>query len=364
MIKPIKKPTFANFSSGPTKKPEGWSINKLNLNLLGRYHRSKDVRVFLKSIFEKLKESLNIPQNYKILLNPGSCTGAMQSVIWSVLGDNKITSIVYDFWGEQWSQDIKRLKYKQEIRKNLNGKMPSLENISKEDDIMFVWTGTTNGMSVNNLDWISESHNGLVISDITSSVFISKINWEKIDISVFSWQKALGSESQHGITILSPKACDRIKHKKKHKHLTPKILDINEFPELINTPSLLCMADFQYCLSWFVNKGGLKWSTKLCKENFLILNKWEKENNFVKYFCRNEDFRSITPSYFIFNENIDVDNIKRILLFLETENIAHDINSYRKAPLGIRIWTGPTIIKKDLIALTKWLDWTFYNFIK
>jgi len=315
-------------------------------------------------LFENLKELLNIPQNYKILLTPASCTGAMQSVLWSILGDNKITSIVYDSWGEQWSNDIKKLKYKQEIRKNLKGIMPSLKNINKEDDVMFVWTGTSNGMSINNLDWISKSHNGLIISDITSSVFISDINWKKIDISVFSWQKALGSESQHGIIILSPKACDRIKYKKRKKHLIPKILDISKFPKLINTPSLLCMADFQYCLSWFMNKGGLKWSKKICQEHFLILEKWEKQNNFIKYFCRNKSYRSVTPNFFIFNKNIDPDLIKKILIFLETENIAYDINSYRKVPLGIRIWTGPTIIKKDLIALTKWLDWTFYNFIK
>ena len=302
MIKPKFKTKSPNFSSGPTKKPESWSLSGFDKSILGRYHRSKFISDYIDEIFLELKEVLNIPSDYKVLLSPGSCSGAMQSVIWSLLGKRKITSIIYDFWGERWSNEIKKLKYKQEIRSFLNGSMPILDEICPSNDIFFVWTGTSTGMSVDNISWIPNHQTGIVVSDITSSVFINRIEWNKLDAAVFSWQKAIGSESQHGIIVLSPKAIDRLKENK--EKTVPNIIDLNNREKIVNTPSLLCFSDFKFCLSWYKKKGGLSWANKKCKENKLVLEKWEENNNYVKNFVKEKKYRALSTSYFTFRSNI------------------------------------------------------------
>ena len=358
-MKPIHKPTSPYFSCGPTKKPPGWNPRKLSLKNISRYHRSDSAQKYLNELLNKLKNFLKIPKEYNIFLTPGSCTGAMESVIWSVLSkETKITSIVYDYWGLEWSRSIEKLNLKQDIRSSLNGKMPNLENININDDIVFVWTGTTTGMSLNNLNWLSSSHAGLVICDANSSVFIYDIEWNKIDVTVFSWQKALGSEAQHGIVVMSPKAIKRL-NKKQTKYI-PKTLNLKNYSMPINTPSFLCFSDFEFCLDWFNRKGGISWSNKRCIENRNILDKWSIENRFISYFCKEQRYRSISPCFFKL-DNISNDKFKKIISFLDNEKIAYDIESYRKTENGFRIWTGPTILKKDLIRLTNWLDWTFDN---
>ena len=182
---PSKKPSNPNFSCGPTKKPDGWSISKLNLKYLGRYHRSRDVREHIEKIIFKVKKTLRIPESYKIFL-PGSSTGAMTSVMNSILGKNKITSVIYDYWGLLWSQELKKLKFKVNCREELSGKLPSLDNIPVNHDIVFVWNATSNGMSISNMNFLSENHNGLTISDLTSAVFVCDLPWHYLDVSVFS----------------------------------------------------------------------------------------------------------------------------------------------------------------------------------
>ncbi len=350
----LKKPKSPNFSSGPTKKPDEWSIRKLNTKFLGRYHRSNDVKDYIKTILQKLKKTLNIPNNYEILLFPGSCTGAMEAVIWSMLGERNITSIIYDYWGETWQKDLQKLNCKIDMRKNLGGILPDLKKIPKNNDVLFVWSGTSNGMCIENINFIEENHDGLIVSDITSAVFIYDLPWKKLDISVFSWQKALGSESQHGIIVMSPKALTRIKKKQ-----IPKVLSIFNFDFLINTPSLLSLSDFDLCLDIFIQKGGLKESIKTCLENQSVIEEWVLNNNYVDFFCKVNKFRAVTPSYLIFKKKLDH---KKIFSFLSKNAIAYDIENYRKAKVGIRVWNGPNIKKNDLIALTNWLDWCFNKF--
>ena len=360
---PKSIPTSPNFSSGPTKKPDEWCLNKIDDMYLGRYHRSNSVLNYLENILKDLKLILNIPKEYELFITPASCTGAMQSIIWSILGDRKITGIVYDFWGEQWLKDMKSLNYEIEIRKDKLGCMPKLKEIDRNNDIVFVWTGTSLGMSVNQTEWISQKHDGLVIADITSAVFMNNIDWNKIDISVFSWQKALGSEAQHGLIVLSPKAKERLDFKKKNKkNAIPKILDISNFDSFINTPSVLCISDFNLCLKWFKKKGGLSWGVEKCEENYNVIEKWIFKNESLSFFCEDKKYRANSSSFLIPKKTIKQSRLQKIFAFLESKRIAYDINSYRKAPIGIRIWTGPTILKKDLIALTNWIDWSFYNF--
>ena len=348
------KPESPNFSSGPTKKPDEWSIRKLNTKFLGRYHRSDDVKIYIRSILQKLKKTLNVPKDYKILLFPGSCTGAMEAAIWSILGERDVTSIIYDYWGLAWQEDLLKLNLKIDMRKNLDGFLPDLNKISKKNDVLFVWSGTSNGMCIDNIDFIEENHEGLIISDITSAAFIYDLPWNKLDIAVFSWQKALGSESQHGVVVMSPKALSRIKKKQ-----LPKVLSIFNFDFLINTPSLLALADLDLCLDIFIKKGGIKKSIKICIENQSVIEQWVANSNFVEFFCKVRKFRAVTPSYLTFKKKLDH---KKIFSFLSKNAIAYDIENYRKAKLGIRVWNGPNIKKNDLIALTNWLDWCFNKF--
>ena len=358
MKKPIIKPSNPFFSCGPTRKPSGWNLKIINDSFLGRYHRSRDVLEYVESILEKTKKILEIPKDYKIFIVPGSCTGAMDAVFWSILGPRKITSIVYDEWGCSWNKEIEKLNVDIDCRKSMNGVPPNLKNISRTNDIVLVWTGTTFGMTISDINFIPKDHSGLVIADITSAAFICHLPWKKIDISVFSWQKALGSESQHGMIVLSPKAFKRLK---KVRRLIPKILDIRKFKDFINTPSLLSLSDFSLCLDLYEKRGGLMGNNKICIENKLIIENWVKKNKYLSYFVKDENYRALTPTYLIFRSKFNYD---KLFNYLIKERVAFDIKNYRGTKPGLRIWTGPTIKKKDLISLTNWLDWTFYKYAK
>ncbi len=350
----IDKPTDPRFSCGPTKKPDGWNLEKINNQYLGRYHRSDEVKKFIESQLFRIKKILKIPNEYKIFLMPGSCTGAMEAVIWNLSGKREITSLIYDYWGIEWYQDLQKLNLKVDARISLDGRFPSIRNIPKNNDFIFVWTGTTNGISVNNLDFLSSKHEGLVISDITSAAFIYDIPWKKIDISIFSWQKALGSESQHGVVVMSPKAVSLIGSKS-----IPKIFDFSKNNFVINTPSLLTISDLALCLDIYESNGGLLNSYNTSITNKMVIDEWEKKNKYVKYFVKDEKYRAISPVYLSFKKKI---RYQEIFKFLSDNKIAYDINNYRKTEPGIRIWTGPTIKKNDLIALTNWLNWCFNKF--
>ena len=349
---PEKKPKNPNFSSGPTRKPEGWTVNKLKLEYLGRYHRSGDVRNHVEKIILKLRKTLKIPADYKILFLPGSCTGAMTSIMSSIIGKNSITSIIYDYWGMLWSNELKKLKYKVFCRKELTGKLPPLEKIPSDHDIIFVWNATSNGMTISNTNFLPKDRKGLTISDLTSAVFICDLPWQDLDISIFSLQKALGAESQKGVVILSPKALERVKQDQL------KLFSLKNFDYLINTPSLLAFADLDLCIDLYKKRGGLKKNIEICKKNKEILDRWEIENDHVKYFSLKK-FQSISPSFFIYKKKC---NHEQILKYLSKEKIAYDINNFRTMQQGIRIWNGPNIKKNDLIALTNWLDWCFNKF--
>ncbi len=351
----INKPVDPRFSCGPTKKPDGWSLEKINNIFLGRYHRSEDVRDFIENQLKRLKKILKIPDEFKVFVIPGSCTGAVEAVIWSLLGKRQITALIYDYWGMTWYKDLKKLNYKIDFRVSLDGSIPNLDNIPIKNDIFFVWTGTTTGISINNLEFLNPKHDGLVVSDITSAAFIYDIPWEKIDASIFSWQKALGSESQHGIVIMSPKAISRLE-----KKIVPKLFDFIEYDFLINTPSLLTFSDFKLCLDLYEKKGGLDGNLECCKANKLVMDKWEEQSIYVQRFVKDKSFQALSPFYATFTKSFDYEEFFN---YLSNNKIALDIRNYRMAQPGIRVWTGPTIKKNDLIALTNWLDWTFNKFV-
>ncbi|MBD22943.1 MAG: hypothetical protein CL572_04700 [Alphaproteobacteria bacterium] len=277
----------------------------------------------------------------------------MTSIMHSILGENNITSIIFDYWGLLWSQELKKLKLKVDCKQELSGKLPSLDRIPINNDVVFVWNATSNGMSISNINFLSENHKGLIISDLTSAVFVCDLPWQYLDVSVFSLQKALGAESQKGVAVLSPKALERIK-----SHQL-KFFSLKNFDFLINTPSLLSFADLELCIDLYNERGGLDENIKICKKNKEILDKWEKKNNFLSYFSLKNN-QSVTPSFFIYKKKCDHENI---LKFLSRKKIAYDINNFRTMQEGIRIWNGPNIKKNDLIALTNWLDWCFNKFV-
>ena len=348
-------PECPNFSCGPTKKPDGWSFNKLNKKFLGRYHRSDDVKQYINDIINTVRSILKVPDEYDLKILPGSATGAMESVIWSFLGKEEVSSIIYDYWGITWNNALKKKNLKTDSRISLDGTIPTLEKIPNNNDILIVWTGTSTGMSINQLEELSEVHEGLVICDLTSATFIYDIPWQKIDVSVFSWQKALGSEAQHGMITISPKAKERLNKDNK----IPKIMDIANHDFLINTPSLLSISDLELCLKLYQKRGTLKDNQRLCKENKKTIDNWVDKNTFVKKFAKKKEYEALSSVYLIFNKEI---NSEKLFEFLFKNRIAFDIKNYRKAPKGIRFWIGPTIKKNDLIALTNWLDWCFKNF--
>jgi phosphoserine aminotransferase len=350
----LKKPKNPRFSCGPTKKPDGWSFKKINKKYLGRYHRSSEIKIFIEQQLLRIKKNLKIPKSYKIFLVPGSCTGAMEAVIWNLFGKTEITSIVYDYWGVEWLKDLKKLNLKVDARVSLNGTLPSLEDIPSKNDLFFVWTGTTTGISINNLNFLNEKRKGIVVSDITSAAFIYDIPWKKIDVSVFSWQKALGSESQHGVIVMSPKALDSVVFRP-----VPKIFDFLKSNLIINTPSLLTISDLAQCLDIYEKNGGLANSFKVCKKNKSIIDRWAENNDYVINFIKNKNNQAISPVYLVFKQKI---KHEKLFKYLSDNEIAYDIKNYRLAKPGIRIWTGPTIKKNDLIALTNWLDWCFNKF--
>ena len=350
----IDKPKNPRFSCGPTKKPDGWSLNKINKTYLGRYHRAIEIKVFIEEQLSRIKKILKIPKSFEIFLMPGSCTGAMEAVIWNLFGKREITSIIYDYWGVEWLKDLKKLNLKVDTRISLDGTLPSLKDIPSNNDLFFVWTGTTTGISINNLNFLSENRKGIVVSDITSAAFIYDIPWKKIDVSVFSWQKALGSESQHGVIVLSPKA-------KRHvvSRPIPKIFDFLKNNFVINKTSLLKISDLAQCLDIYEKNGGLINSLKGCKNNKMVIDKWVEKNEYVVNFVKNKENQAISPVYLVFKKKI---KHEKLFKFLSDNEIAYDIKNYRLANPGIRIWTGPTIKKNDLIALTNWLDWSFNKF--
>jgi len=337
---PKLKPQNPKFSSGPTSKPYEWSLKKINDSFLGRYHRSEDVKNYVNQILHKTKRILEIPPIFEVYIVPGSCTGGMTSAFWSLLGPQKITSISYDFWGDLWFEELKKLNLEIEFIRSFSAQPPDLGSIQKENDIVLVWTGTSNGMTISGLDFINEDHIGLVIVDITSAAFIYDLPWEKIDVAVFSWQKVIGGEAQLGTIILSPKA---IKRMKKIKRVIPKILDLRNYNYYINTPSILSLSDLSQCLDIYNKRGDLRENRKICFENRKVLEDWAENNINVEFFVKKKKYRALSPLYLTFKNKF---NYNALFSYLFKEKVAFDIKNYKDTPPGLRIWTGPNIKKK------------------
>ena len=377
MTRPLVKPFRPQFSSGPCAKRPGWSLDVLKQSSLGRSHRHKVCKNKLKEVIELSKSILNIPDDYLLGIVPGSDTGAIEIAMWNLLGSKPVTMLVWDSFGADWAKDIElQLKLK-----NLNiikvdyGKLPNLNDFDFKGDIVFNWNGTTAGVCVPNGDWIKNSRDGLTICDATSAAFAMDIDWSKLDVGTFSWQKSLGGEAGHGMIILSPKAVHRINTHNPNWPI-PKLFQLKKNNEInldifsgstINTPSMICVEDFLDVLNWSEEIGGLAELIRRSKDNLNIIKDWVSSSTWVDFLC--EDLNNLSNSSIclklidpkLTSQSLETKNIieKNIIKLLEENNVAFDIGSYRSAPPGLRIWGGPTVDNDDIKKLLPWLDWAY-----
>ena len=351
---PQVKPTDPRFGSGPCKKRPDWTLESLADGAFGRSHRSKFGKNKLKEAIEATKRILCLPDDYKVGIVPASDTGAFEMAMWSLLGPKPIDCFSWESFGEGWAGDIKnelRLDSQTLFHHASYGELPDLHKARKDADIVFTMNGTTSGVRVSTDDWINENRTGLTLCDATSAVFAAHMPWNKLDVTTFSWQKVLGGEGGHGVIVLSPRAISRLESHTP-KWPMPKIFRLTKkgklingifVGETINTPSMLCVEDYLDSLRWAESIGGLNTLVEKSKKNLSIVRDWVESNPYSRFLAKSWDITSST-SICISLDNISVDGIKKMTKFLEEENVALDIGSYRDAPAGLRIWGGATVV--------------------
>jgi phosphoserine aminotransferase len=365
--KPALRPNNPQFSSGPCAKIPGWTPDHLKSASLGRSHRSGEGKTHLKESITLTRDVLEVPADYLIGIVPASDTGAVEMAMWSLLGARGVEMLAWESFGEGWVSDVlKQLKLK-DVNKHIApyGELPDLTKIDFSRDVVFTWNGTTSGVRVPNADWIPASREGLTICDATSAAFAQNLDFAKLDVVTFSWQKVLGGEGAHGVIILSPRAVQRLE-----THVPPwpmpKIFRMTSGGKLIagifegetiNTPSMLCVEDYIVALKWAKNLGGLKALQARADANAAVLNSWMAASPFASNLAKVANTQSNTSVCISFAGDESVP--KKIAKLLEAEKVAFDIGGYRDAPPGLRIWCGATVETSDLKALLPWLDWAY-----
>jgi phosphoserine aminotransferase len=370
--KPANKPGRPHFSSGPCAKPPGWSANLLNPATLGRSHRAALGKARLQEAIERTHALLGLPADYRLGIVPASDTGAMETAIWSLLGARPVTMLAWESFGAGWVTDVaKQLKLDADIRTADYGDWPNRTRIDPASDIVFTWNGTTSGVRVPNADWIADDRTGLSICDATSGAFAQHIDWGKIDVGTFSWQKALGGEAAHGMLVLSPSAIERLEREPAPRAL-PKIFRLTQGGKLIegifkgetiNTPSMLCVEDWLFALDWAERIGGLEALIARADANAAALDQWVQSAGWIEHLANDPAIRSNTSVCLQFTDRSDLEankaRQKALAKLLDAEDAAYDIGAYRDAPPGLRIWCGATVDTADIEALGPWLDWAW-----
>ena len=372
LSKPNKKPVRPHFSSGPCAKPPGWRPDLLDTRSLGRSHRSSLGKARLQGAIERTHALLGLPADYRLGIVPASDTGAVEMALWALLGPRPVTMLAWESFGQGWVTDVlKQLKLEADIRTAGYGALPSLDGIDTDSDVVFTWNGTTSGVRVPNGDWISADRTGLTICDATSAAFAQRIDWGKIDVGTFSWQKALGGEGGHGMLVLSPRAVERLEQAQANRPL-PKIFRLTKGGalidgvfkgETINTPSMLAVEDWLVALDWAERIGGLDALVARADANAAALDRWVSQANWIEHLATDPAIRSNTSVCLQFADRSDEDankaRQKAIVKLLEAEDAAYDVGAYRDAPPGLRIWCGATVDTADIEALGPWLDWAW-----
>jgi phosphoserine aminotransferase len=380
ILPPDVRPADARFSSGPTKKRPGWSLQALEGALLGRSHRSKAGKAKLKEVIDRTRSILGVPSDFKIAIVPASDTGAVEMAMWSMLGARPVDVFAWESFGEEWVTDtVEQLKLA-DCRIHLGrpyGVLPDLSLARETADIIFAQNGTTSGVKIPNFAWISANRQGITFNDATSAVFAQPIDWSKCDVVTFSWQKVLGGEAAHGMLVLSPRAIARLESYVPPRPL-PKIFRMTKKGKLdhelfegatINTPSLLATEDYLDALKWAERIGGLAALHARADSNAQVLHDWVARTAWVDFLVSDPTIRSNTSVCLkVVDERVSslpevnqAEFAKNLAALLEKERVALDAASYRSAPPGLRLWCGATVEKSDLQLLAPWLDWAFFT---
>lgn len=376
-VKPDVRPACPHFSSGPTAKRPGFSLSQLESTAFGRSHRSGFAKAKLKQAIDRTKTILGLPDDYRVAIVPASDTGAVEMCMWSMLGQRASDVFAWESFGKDWVTDaVTELKLPDcNIHVGDYGVLPPFEQARDDADIVFTWNGTTSGVRVPNADWIKPNPDRVVICDATSAAFAQDIDWDKLDVVTYSWQKVLGGEAAHGMLILSPNAVRRLETYKPDRPL-PKLFRMTKDGKLneglfegvtINTPSMLATEDYLKALDWVESIGGYKALKARSDRSLAILTEWEAKTDWVQFLCPDEAVRSNTgvtftiahPSVASLEAGAQRDFVKRMMQRLEAEDACYDAAAYAKAPPGLRIWCGGTVEPDDVALLTPWLDWAF-----
>lgn len=377
IVAPAARPANVHFSSGPCSKRPGWSLDALSDAPLGRSHRAKVGKAKLKQAIDLTREILNVPADYRIGIVPASDTGAVEMALWSLLGERGVDMLAWESFGAGWVTDVvKQLKLK-DVRKfeAPYGELPDLKQVDFDRDVVFTWNGTTSGVRVPNADFIPADRKGLTICDATSAAFAQDMDFSKLDVVTFSWQKVLGGEGGHGMLILSPRAVERLESYVPAWPL-PKIFRMTKGGKLIegiftgetiNTPSMLCVEDYIDALLWAKSIGGLKGLMARADANAKVLFDFVEANDWIANLAKVPETRSNTSVCLTIVDKdvaaLDADAqaafAKAMVTALDKEGVAFDIGAYRDAPSGLRIWAGATIETADMKALMPWLTWAF-----
>lgn len=375
--KPTRRPENPRFSSGPCTKHKGWSLDALSGALLGRNHRQKDTQGRIAQALDRTRALLKLPDEHRIALVPASDTGAVEMALWNLLGPRGVDVLAWEAFSADWVTDIVDELKLSDVRVLTApyGELPDLAQVDFARDVVFAWNGTTSGVRVPNADWISETRAGLTICDGTSAVFAQDMDWQKLDVTTYSWQKVLGGEAQHGMLILSPRAVERLETYTPPWPM-PKLFRMTKDGKLmesvfegstINTPSMLCIEDYLAALAFAERVGGLEGTIARADANAATISKWVAATPWVDFLAVDPETRSNTsiclklvdPAVTALPADEQAGFAKRMVKRLEKEGVAFDIASYRTAPPGIRIWTGSTVERSDVEALLPWLDWAF-----
>ncbi len=375
--RPARRPANPLFSSGPCTKRPGWSVDVLQYACLGRSHRSKAGKARLKAVLDQSRTLLGLPDDYRIAIVPASDTGAVEMALWSLLGPREVDVLAWESFGQGWVTDITKQLKLDGVRtlKAGYGALPALGDVDFTHDVVFTWNGTTSGVCVPDGDWIADDRDGLTICDATSAVFAFDLPWDKLDVTTYSWQKVLGGEAAHGMLILSPRAVARLESHQPTWPM-PKVFRMTKGGKLdealftgatINTPSMLCVEDALDALQWVASIGGLPEMVARARRNLGVLESWVAATPWVDFLAEDAATRSPTsvclkivdPWFAGLDADAQAAAAKKIGAALEAEGVGLDVDAYRDAPPGLRIWCGGTVEHTDLESLTPWLDWAF-----
>lgn len=366
-MKPVEKPVNPNFSSGPCSKRPGYNVNNLQLESLGRSHRSPLGKSILQGVCDETAEILGLPEGYRVGVVPASDTGAVEMALWSLLGARPVDVFAWESFGKGWLTDVTQQLQLDEVNSYTAGygELPDLAQADPAHDIVFTWNGTTSGVKVPDGEWISDDREGLTICDATSAVFAMPLPWHKLDVVTYSWQKVLGGEGAHGMLILSPRAVERLENYTPPRPL-PKIFRLTKSGKLIegvfrgatiNTPSMLCVADYLDALGWIREIGGVEAAVARSRRSLEIISEFVAANDWIDFLAKEEKQRSSTSVCLMVD--LEAGQVKEMVSLLADEGVAFDIGAYRDAPAGLRIWCGSTIEPSDVELLMPWLKWAY-----